>query len=104
VPLRTKFHPQALKEFLRLDRAVQKRIRLAVLELERLDDATVRLVPYAANLKGFWKFRVGDYRIVCELKQDRAGQVVLFIHFVHRSEAYLTKSVATVQRRSKDES
>ena len=81
---------------------VQDRIRRSVADLERLDDARQRLVPYAESLKGFWKLRVGDHRLVCELRRDEHGQFVLIIHVVHRSRAYLPRSVRTVKDRASD--
>lgn len=41
------------------------------------------------NLKKFWRYRVGDYRILCELKN--AELVVLVIEIGHRSNVYKIK-------------
>jgi mRNA interferase RelE/StbE len=38
------------------------------------------------SLKGRWRFRVGDYRIICSIKDDRL--VVLVIDLGHRREVY----------------
>jgi mRNA interferase RelE/StbE len=38
------------------------------------------------ELGGFWRYRVGDYRIVCELQDQRL--VVLVIEIGHRREIY----------------
>ena len=102
MPLRSQFHPRALAEFQKLDSEVQRRIRRAVIELEQLDDARMRLVPYEANLHGFWKLRVGDYRLVCEIRRADRGQLVLIVHVVHRREAYSGRSIGAVKRRSQD--
>lgn len=40
----------------------------------------------AANLAGLWRYRVGDYRLICQLED--AQLVVLVVQVVHRSEAY----------------
>lgn len=81
---------------------MQQRITDAVGRLRKVDDATQRLVPYAENLKGYWKLRVGDYRLVCELHRDDRGQIVIIIHVVHRRDAYRARSVRTIRRRSED--
>jgi mRNA interferase RelE/StbE len=35
---------------------------------------------------GYWRYRVGDYRIVCELIDDRL--VVLVVEIGHRRDIY----------------
>lgn len=40
----------------------------------------------AGSLKGRWRFRVGDYRVICSIKDDRL--VVLVIDVGHRREVY----------------
>ena len=37
-------------------------------------------------LKGYWRYRVGDYRIVCHI--DDNIMTVLAVHVAHRSEVY----------------
>jgi mRNA interferase RelE/StbE len=37
-------------------------------------------------LREFWKYRVGDYRIICSLEKDRL--VVLVLRIGHRREVY----------------
>ena len=74
-------------------------------ELRKLERATAkRLVAYLSNLAaettnprepgkgltdpsaGLWRYRVGDYRIICQLLDERL--VVLVIRFGHRSRIY----------------
>lgn len=38
------------------------------------------------DLSGYWRYRVGDYRIVCQLIDDRL--VVLVVEIGHRREVY----------------
>ena len=38
------------------------------------------------ELSGYWRYRVGDYRIVCQLIDDRL--VVLVVEIGHRREVY----------------
>lgn len=40
----------------------------------------------AGELSGYWRYRVGDYRIVCRLIDDRL--VVLVVDIGHRREIY----------------
>lgn len=38
------------------------------------------------NLSGLWRYRVGDYRVICEIQADRL--VVLVVRINHRSTVY----------------
>ena len=102
MPVRVEWHRDALNDLRRLDPATQERIRRTTADIKLLDDARQRLVAYADNLKGYWKLRVGDYRLVCQLRRDAEGQLVMIIHLVHRGEAYRSPSLRTIRRRSED--
>ena len=99
--MRIEFHPEARKEFLAIDGADQRRIKKALTGLSALEDPRQRLVPYTGNLKGFWKLRVGDYRIVCELG-EREGTLVLIIYIAHRSRAYSSRGQRAIRSRVND--
>lgn len=93
------WHPEAIEDLLRIDTESQRRIKKALAELQQSEDARQRLVPYTATLKGYWKLRVGDYRLVCQLL-ERNGKVVLIVHIAHRSTVYRSRSVRSVNNRS----
>lgn len=38
------------------------------------------------NLRGLWRYRVGDYRIVCDIRDE--ALVIIAIDLGHRSEVY----------------
>ncbi|MGN7291961.1 type II toxin-antitoxin system RelE family toxin [Rhizobium sp. SAFR-030] len=42
--------------------------------------------PLTGSLKGRWRFRVGDYRLICRIKD--AEVVVLVIDLGHRRHIY----------------
>jgi len=42
--------------------------------------------PLTGDLKGLWRYRVGDYRIVAAIEEDRF--VVLVVTVGHRREVY----------------
>jgi mRNA interferase RelE/StbE len=42
--------------------------------------------PLTGDLQGFWRYRVGDYRIVAEIEDNRF--VVLVVTVGHRREVY----------------
>jgi len=40
----------------------------------------------AGNKKGLWRYRVGDYRVICDIEDDR--MVILPVTIGHRREVY----------------
>jgi mRNA interferase RelE/StbE len=42
--------------------------------------------PLKANKAGLWRYRVGDFRVICEIQDDRL--LVLAIAIGHRREIY----------------
>ena len=80
----------AEKQFRKLDRQVQKRL------LDWLDDRIEGCKnprhfgePLRGDLAGLWRYRVGEYRIICEIKDNCL--VVLALAVGHRSKIYLRR-------------
>ena len=42
--------------------------------------------PLSGNKKGLWRYRVGDYRLVCQIKNNTLTVLVLTVG--HRSKVY----------------
>jgi len=42
--------------------------------------------PLRANMAGLWRYRVGDYRVICRIEDDKV--VVLVLNIGHRREIY----------------
>jgi mRNA interferase RelE/StbE len=81
------FDPAALKELERLDKPVERRILKFLRErVTRLDEPRQIGASLQGSLSGFWKYRVGDYRLICSLEDDRL--VVLVLRVGHRREVY----------------
>ena len=62
--------PQFEKHLRKLDRQVQRRILVALYELVELPEPTVRLKPLQHSKAGLWRLRVGDYRVILDVRQD----------------------------------
>jgi len=78
------YHPLVVKKDIpRLDKVIASRIRLAI-ESKLTARPELYGVPLRATLKKFWKLRVGDWRIVYEIKQRE----VRVLAIAHRSEVY----------------
>lgn len=63
--------PEVAKTLRRLDSRTSKRLRRALTALETLEDLRVRGEALTGTLRGIWRYRVGDYRIVCDLIDNR---------------------------------
>ena len=96
--MRIEWHPEAFEELRRLATSDQRRIKKVLDTLRALDDPRQKLAPYSGNMKGFWKLRVGDYRLVCELIETD-GEMVLVISVAHRSVAYDQRSLRRLEDR-----
>jgi len=78
----------AEKQLRKLDRPVQK--RLLDWLLDRIDGCKNPRhfgEPLRGDLAGLWRYRVGDYRIICEIQDEQL--VVLALAIGHRREIYL---------------
>lgn len=82
------FAPAAAKELNKLDGQVARRILTFLHErVAALDDPRgVGEALKGSELGEFWKYRVGDWRIVCHLEDQRVLVTVLRIG--HRREVY----------------
>ncbi|MGH9573507.1 MAG: type II toxin-antitoxin system RelE family toxin [Candidatus Acidiferrales bacterium] len=78
----------ANREIGKLDARPRKRIlkflndRVAQLDNPRSIGQALR----GSKLGEFWKYRVGDYRLICKIEDDRL--VVLILRVGHRREIY----------------
>ena len=81
------FEDSAFKELTKLDKPAQKKIlrylrdRVAV-----SDDPRYFGQPLRANLSGLWKYRVGNYRIICSINDNEL--TVLVLRVGHRRQIY----------------
>ena len=44
--------------------------------------------PLKGLLKGYWKLRVGEYRVVCEIQKEKVIVYVIFVGFRRNKEVY----------------
>jgi mRNA interferase RelE/StbE len=82
-----RFDQRALKEFKKLDRQVQIQI-LGYLDERVTGNGDPRRFGKGlkADLAGLWRYRVGDYRILCQIKDGEL--LVLAIDVGHRRNIY----------------
>lgn len=84
--MRIEISESALKDLKRLDKQITRRILIYLKEIEKLEDPKSKGKALSANLAGLWRYRIGDYRIICSIENDRL--VVLVLRIGHRREIY----------------
>ncbi|MDD6961972.1 MAG: type II toxin-antitoxin system RelE/ParE family toxin [Treponema succinifaciens] len=80
------FTPKAKKSFLKLDKTIQKQIQKFIEKLEAMSDPRVSGKMLVGNLLGFWRYRVGDYRLLCKIIDKEL--VIVVVEVGHRREVY----------------
>ena len=82
-----RFAETALKQLGKLDKPTADQIT-RVLQEKVAKSANPRAFGKAltGELKGFWRYRIGDYRVICELKDREL--VILALAIGHRRDIY----------------
>jgi mRNA interferase RelE/StbE len=81
------FDDRARRELRRLDAKTQQIILRYLRErIAGAEDPRRFGRPLRRNLAGLWRYRVGDYRLICRLEENRL--VVLVLQVGHRREVY----------------
>ncbi|OYQ85884.1 addiction module toxin RelE [Wohlfahrtiimonas chitiniclastica] len=77
----------ALKSLKKMDKQNAKRI-FDTLEgrIALLDDPRVLGKPLKGNLGELWRYRIGDYRVLCDIQDDQL--IILAALIGHRKEVY----------------
>lgn len=81
------FLPEAAKELRKLDRTAAARI-IKTLEqrIAALDDPRTLGSALVGEHAGYWRWRIGDYRVVARIEDERV--LILVVRVAHRREAY----------------
>lgn len=77
---------RALRSLRKMDKQIARRVRDELLEIAKLEDPRSRGKALTGNLAGVWRYRIGDYRILCDIEDNRL--VVIVIDVAHRREVY----------------
>lgn len=81
------FDIEAAREFRKLDHAAQLAIRKYLRDRIAMDEDPRRFGrPLRGDKVGLWRYRIGDYRLVCRIEDDRL--VVLILTVGQRREVY----------------
>ncbi len=84
---RVLFTKQALSALKKLDRSVSRTILAWIRKnLDGCDNPRSHGKALRGELSGQWRYRVGDYRLLCLIEDDEI--VVLVLRIGHRREIY----------------
>ncbi|MFA6463745.1 MAG: type II toxin-antitoxin system RelE/ParE family toxin [Candidatus Paceibacterota bacterium] len=79
------YHPLVVeKDIPKLDPTTRKRIKISI-EKKLTTRPEIYGAPLRANLRQYWKLRIGDYRVVYSIK-DKTVYILLISH---RKDVYL---------------
>ena len=81
-----KFNKKSEKELSKLDKHAQIQILNFLLKLENSSNPRVLGRALKGELGLFWRYRVGDYRVICQIEDNEISILVLALG--HRKEIY----------------
>ena len=81
------FVPAAAKELKKLDCGEAARI-VSTLEkrIATLDDPRSVGAPLKGEHEGYWRWRIGDYRVIARFENERV--LILIVRVAHRRDVY----------------
>lgn len=84
---RIEYNDQAERAILALEKPARSRILKFMRErVASLEDPASKAKALKGHLRGLYRFRVGDYRVICDIQRDRV--VVLVLDAGHRKDVY----------------
>ena len=79
-------HPDAQNVYANADQALAKKIALCLQQLEQNPRSHPNIKPLKGDLAGFYRYRIGDYRVIYSIEDEVVRVFVVAI--AHRSQAY----------------
>ena len=84
-----RFSTRAAKQLRKLDRTVAARIADYLESVAALDDPTTRGKNLRGEYGGIWRYRIGDFRVLCDI--NKRTLTILALEVRHRSKSYRAK-------------
>lgn len=81
-----KYSHRAGKTLKELDKPSAKRLIQSLEEISALADPRSRGKALTGPLSGLWRYRIGDYRVICDLIDEEL--VIVALELGHRSSIY----------------
>ena len=83
---KVEFTESAAKQLARQDKTQAQRITKYLRRVMQLEDPRDAGKALTGNFRTYWRYRVGDYRVICELRDNEL--VILAVMIGHRGEVY----------------
>lgn len=74
------------KQLAKLDHSIRKLLAAFFDDLVQLQEPKVKGKALVGNLTGLWRYRVGDFRVICQIRG--ATITILVLDIGHRKEIY----------------
>lgn len=75
------------KQFKKLDKSVQKTINKWIqVHLINTEDPYASGKAFVGNLKGYWRYRIGSYRLLAKINNNEL--IIIAVDIDHRSTVY----------------
>lgn len=81
-----KFKESAKKELSKLDKPIAKKLIEFLQNLGSCEDPRYKGKQLKGKLKEFWRYRVGDYRIITKITDKEI--TILVLKVAHRKDSY----------------
>ncbi len=89
--MKIEYSATAFKQLSKLDRSAQRQIKKYMDDIEKLENPRSKGRALKGNLSEFWRYRTGDYRIICNIQDEKILITILTI--AHRREVYRLKGI-----------
>lgn len=84
---KVEYSPRAIKNLRKLDKHTRNLIYAWIdKNLVDCDNPRAHGKGLAENKSGQWRYRIGDYRLICEIKESEI--IILVLEIGHRREIY----------------
>ena len=78
---------QFKKEFKKLDKYTQKLLRSWINKnIENIENPRQKGKALVGNKLGLWRYRIGDYRLICKIEDEKL--IILALAIAHRKNVY----------------
>ena len=84
--MRIEYTETSRKQLTKLDKTMQKRILDYMDEVGHLENPRSRGKALVDNMRGLWRYRVGDYRVICEIQDSKI--IIAVLKIGHRKNIY----------------
>lgn len=84
---KVEYTKRALKQHAKLDEATKRLIDAWIMQnIVNCENPRQRGQALVGNLSGYWRYRIGDYRLLADIQDEVL--VILVIEIAHRHDVY----------------